>query len=60
MASLETITATLQRALDGQASLDKTLKIDLRGEGVLFIEGGAVSNEDRVADCTVSVSKDDL
>ncbi len=60
MASLETITAALQRALNGQAGLDKTLKIDLRGDGVLFIEGRAVSNEDRAADCTVSVSKDDL
>ncbi|HUO21642.1 MAG TPA: SCP2 sterol-binding domain-containing protein [Caulobacteraceae bacterium] len=60
MASLETITQTLQRALDGQAGLDKTLKIDLRGEGFLFIEGAVVSNDDRPADCTVSVSKNDL
>jgi putative sterol carrier protein len=65
MASLESITQAIQRALGdpsalGPAGLDKTLKIDLRGEGVLFIAGAVVSNEDRAADCTVSVSKDDF
>jgi putative sterol carrier protein len=60
MASLEDITERLRRALDGKAGLDRTLKLDLRGEGVVFIDGSVVSNEDRPADCTVSVSKDDL
>ena len=60
MASLQDITDKLQRALDGQEGLDKSLKLDLRGDGVVFIEGRSVSNEDRPADCTVSVSKDDL
>jgi len=60
MTTVSDITARLQAALDGQPGLDKTLKIDLRGDGVVFIEGAVVSNQDRNADCTVSVSKDDL
>ncbi len=60
MASLDDITDRLRRALDGESGLGKSLKLDLRGEGVLLIEGAVVSNEDRPADCTVSVSKDDL
>jgi putative sterol carrier protein len=58
--SLQDITERLRAALVGQTALDKTLKLDLRGEGVVFIDGLQVSNEDRPADCTVSVSKDDL
>ena len=60
MASLDDIADRLRRALEGQNGLDKSLKLDLRGEGVLLIEGALVSHEDRPADCTVSVSKDDL
>ncbi|HVY35512.1 MAG TPA: SCP2 sterol-binding domain-containing protein [Caulobacteraceae bacterium] len=60
MTSLQDITGRLRRALQGQSGLDKTLKLDLRGDGVVFIEGAEVCNEDRPADCTVSVSTDDL
>jgi putative sterol carrier protein len=60
MASLQDITERLRAALRDKPGLDKTLKLDLRGEGVVFIDGAQVSNEDRPADCTVSVSKDDL
>jgi putative sterol carrier protein len=58
--SLADITERLRGALSGQPGLERTLKLDLRGEGVVFIDGAQVSNEDRPADCTVSVSKDDL
>jgi putative sterol carrier protein len=58
--SLSDITARLRRALEGDPGLNKTLKLDLRGDGVVFIDGADVSNEDKPADCTVSVSKDDL
>ena len=54
------ITERLRNALKGQAGLDKTLKLDLRGEGVVFIDGLSVTNQDGPADCTVSVSADDL
>ena len=60
MTSLADITERLRGALCGQPGLEQTLKLDLRGEGVVFIDGAQVSNEDRPADCTVSVSKDDL
>lgn len=60
MTSLQDITRSLRLALHGQAGLDKTLKLDLRGDGFVFIEGGEVCNEDRPADCTVSVSTEDL
>ena len=60
MTSLADITHRLSRALEGQAGLERTLKLDLRGDGVVFIDGPDVSNEDRPADCVVSVSKDDL
>jgi putative sterol carrier protein len=60
VASLEDITERLRSALEGKAGLDKTLKLDLRGEGVVFIDGPTVTNEDLPADCTVSLSKEDL
>src|ERR1700761_4743626 len=60
MATLAEITPRLQRTIQGQVCLDRSLKLDLRGDGVVFIEGQSVTNEDRPADCTVSVSKDDL
>jgi putative sterol carrier protein len=60
MASLQYITERFRRALEGQPGLDKTLKLDLRGEGFVFFDGQTISNDDRAADCTVSVSKDDL
>ena len=60
MNSLADITDRLRRALEGQPGLERTLKLDLRGDGFVFIDGAEVSNEDRPADCTVSVSADDL
>ena len=60
MATLEEITSRLRKALEGQAAPDKSVTIDLKGEGVIHIEGGKVSNDNAPADCTVTVSKDDL
>ena len=60
MTTLRDITEALRGALVGQAGLDKTLKLDLRGEGMVFIDGSEVSNDDRPADCIVSVSTEDL
>ena len=36
------------------------MKFDLKGDGFVFIDGGTVSNEDKPADCTIIVSKDDF
>jgi uncharacterized damage-inducible protein DinB/putative sterol carrier protein len=40
--------------------LGKTLKFNLKGQGIIFIDGELVSNEDRPADLTLTVTIDDL
>ncbi len=60
MATLEELTERVRAAVGGDAGLGKSFKLDLRGEGFIHIDGGAVTNEDRPADLTVSVSKADL
>jgi len=60
MATLEEITDRFRTAVGSDAGLDQSIKFDLMGEGVIHIDGGAVSNEDKPADLTLTVSKDDL
>ena len=60
MASLQEITEAIREAVRVDPGLGKTLKLDLRGEGCIFLDGSAVSNEDRDADCTLALSKDDF
>ena len=60
MASLEDLTTRLQLALAGGSSLDKTIKLDLKGEGFIHVDGQAVTNKDLPADLTVRVSRKDL
>lgn len=60
MSRLEELTGRMKIAVGADAGLGKTLKFDLRGEGFIFIDGGSVTNEDRPADLTLSVSIDDL
>lgn len=60
MATLEELTDRIRRAAAGGPALGKSVKLDLKGEGVIHLDGEAVSNEDRPADLTVSVSKADL
>ncbi len=57
---LEALTARLQSGLGGGATFRKTVKFNLKGEGFIFIDGAAVTNEDRPADLTLTVSIDDL
>ena len=56
---LEELTAKIARAV-AASQLDRTIKLDLKGEGVIHIEGRAVTNEDKPADLTVTVSARDL
>ena len=45
----------------GLRELVQDLKLDpLRGEGFIHIDGGEVSNEDKPADLTMTLSKADL
>jgi putative sterol carrier protein len=60
MATLEEITQHMQTAIGEDSGLGKTLKFDFKGEGFIYIDGGSVTNEDKPADCTIVVSKDDF
>ncbi len=60
MASLQDITDKIRAAVGADSGLGKTLKFDLKGDGVIHIDGGSVTNEDKAADLTLTMSKDDL
>jgi putative sterol carrier protein len=60
MATLEEITDRIRRAADSGADLGRSLKLDLKGEGVIHIDGATVTNEDRPADLVVTISRADL
>ena len=60
MATLEELTDRIRRAAASGEGLSRTVKLDLKGEGVIHIDGAAVTNENRPADLTVSVSRADL
>ncbi|HEY8571766.1 SCP2 sterol-binding domain-containing protein [Phenylobacterium sp.] len=60
MATLEELTDRIRRAASSDIALDKTIKLDLKGEGVIVIDGANVSNEDRKTDLVVTISRKDL
>jgi putative sterol carrier protein len=60
MATLDEITQQFRTAVGTDSGLGKSLKFNLKGDGVIFINGGEVTNEDRPADLTMTISKDDL
>jgi putative sterol carrier protein len=60
MATLQEITERMRAAVGTDSGLGKTLKFNLKGDGVIFIDGGTVSNEDKPADLTITISSADL
>ncbi len=60
MATLEEITDRIRRAAAAGAELGRTLKLDLKGEGFIHIDGASVTNDDRPADLVVTISRRDL
>ena len=60
MATLQDLTDRMKTAVGADSGLGKTLKFNLKSDGVIFIDGGTVSNEDKPADLTITISKDDL
>jgi len=60
MATLEEITDRIRRAAAAGESVGQTIKLDLKGEGVIRIDGAEVTNEDAPADLTVTISRKDL
>jgi putative sterol carrier protein len=60
MATLQEITERMQTAVGTDSGLGKTLKFNLKGDGFIYIDGGSVTNEDKPADLTITISKADL
>ncbi|HEY5072584.1 MAG TPA: SCP2 sterol-binding domain-containing protein [Caulobacteraceae bacterium] len=60
MATLDEITQRFRTAVGADSGLGKTLKFNLKGDGCILIDGGEVNNEDKPADLTMTISKDDL
>jgi putative sterol carrier protein len=60
MATLQEITERMQTAVGTDSGLGKTLKFNLKGDGFIYIDGGSVTNDDKPADLTITISKADL
>jgi putative sterol carrier protein len=60
MSRLDELTERMKTAVGTDAGLGKTLKFNLKGDGFVYIDGGTVSNEDKPADLTLTISMDDL
>ena len=60
MATVAEITERLRAGLSGKPGLAKSLKLDFKGEGFIHVDGPTVTNDDAPADCTVTVSREDL
>jgi uncharacterized damage-inducible protein DinB/putative sterol carrier protein len=60
MSRLDELTGRMRAAAGANSSLGKTLKFNLKGEGFIYIDGGLVTNEDKPADLTLTVTIDDL
>lgn len=57
--SVEDIAAKMQQRIAG-SGFDRSVKFDLKGAGVIVIDGASVSTTDAPADCTISMSMDDF
>lgn len=60
MATLQETTDRIRTAVGTDSGLGKTLKFNLKGDGFIFIDGGSVTNEDKPADLTITISSADL
>jgi uncharacterized damage-inducible protein DinB/putative sterol carrier protein len=54
------MTERMRVAVGAKSGLGKTLKFNLKGEGFIHIDGGSVTNDDKPADLTLTVTIDDL
>ena len=60
MATIQELTDKIKTAVGDDSGLGKSLKFDLKDAGVIHIDGGSVTNEDKPADLTMTLSLDDL
>ena len=62
--SLDSITEKLRTRVGDDSGLGATVKFDLGGDGVIFVDGASnpntVSNDDGEADCTIAISMADF
>ena len=59
MATIEEITDRMREAVAG-GGLDQSVKFDLGADGVIHMDGSTISNENKPADCTLTLSKADF
>ena len=60
MATIQEITDRIKTAVGDDSGLGTSLKFDLKDAGVIHIDGGSVTNEDKPADLTMTLGLDDL
>lgn len=60
MADLEQITERMREVALANADFGKSVKFSFMGDGVVHVDKGSVSNEDKPADCTFVMSMDDF
>ena len=60
MVTLDDLTRRLRTAVASGDGLGASLKLDLRGQGFIHLNGAVVSNENDPADLVVSVTRADL
>ncbi|MZR29317.1 SCP2 sterol-binding domain-containing protein [Sneathiella litorea] len=64
MATLEEITEGMRERVGDDSGLDATLKFDFSDDGVVFVDAtsvpNVVSNEDKEADCTITITKENF
>ncbi len=60
MATLEDLTDRIRCAVASGVDLGERVKLDLKGEGVIHLDGPNVTNTDKPADLTVTISRADL
>ena len=57
--TLEEMTERVRGAVSTDPGIGKTIKFDLKDDGVIHIDGSNVTNEDKPADLTMTIAKDD-
>ena len=60
MSRLDELTGSIKAAVGADSGLGKTLKFNLKEKGFIYIDGGSVTNEDKPADLTLTLTIDDL
>jgi putative sterol carrier protein len=58
--TLDELTDRMKTAVGSDSGLGKTLKFNLKGDGCVLIDGGSVTNDDKPADLTLTISMKDL